>query len=211
MLEWPFWFVYLLSCISSISASPNDDSELWASNTSDTAGFSFPDPSFRNLQTVNSSTGESETQLGRGHIKCWSVDPRLDKVTVDICRPTLRKFTTFPNRRGLQDFLMHEKPKRPCPPPFSFHHSGTDCVVELYSYGDNTDRFSWEQVRVLAQEILQYCQDDGLSLGGKSMIGNGLGWEVAVHSLTPGRASSMIAQLTSTTFVPQMASSVVVS
>ena len=80
---------------------------------------------------------------------------------------------------------MNSKPKGAYTPPFRMHQIDTYCQLELYAYSDDSDYFSWEDVRLLAQEILEFCKEDGLSLGGRARIGNGKGWEVAVHGRLP--------------------------
>ena len=47
-----------------------------------------------------------------------------------------------------------------------------------------TDRFSWEDVRRAAIEVLEYCADGGRAgVGGQMGLGRGLGWRVVVLGL----------------------------
>ena len=101
------------------------------------------------------------------------------------CRPTLREIATFPDRYKKQEFVMHKKPKQPYPPPFGFHHHDSNCTVEIYAQYLVADKFSWEEARRLAQDILQECDEQGPSAGGRSSIGRHVGWFVAVHGNTP--------------------------
>ncbi len=64
------------------------------------------------------------------------------------------------------------------------------CIVEIKAIdAHTTDNFSFEQVRVLALDILEHCSNHG-SIGGISSIGRGIGWTVAVKGvklvLSPG-------------------------
>ena len=124
-------------------------------------------------------------------IQCFELGPTRPKTDVAGCRPTLRKFTTFPDRRKQQEFSMYESPKAPHTPPFGFRQFDSTCVVELFEdTGRVKDKFSWEDLRLLAQDIVGYCEEDGQSAGGTAKIGPKHAWEVAVLGTRPGPFSS---------------------
>ena len=77
-------------------------------------------------------------------------------------------------------------------PPYIWHDPETSCRVEIIA--DNPlliDKFSFEQARSLATEIVQDCQDMGC-FGGESIIGvEKVGWMVRVMGikLDPGTSN----------------------
>jgi len=99
---------------------------------------------------------------------------------VTSCRPTLNHFRTFPAYRKIQPFLENSLPKLPNKPPLIIYHKQSTCAVEIAASSPTIeDRFSFEQVRGLATEIVEDCQNKG-GFGGYAAIGRGEGWVVRV-------------------------------
>lgn len=140
------------------------------------------------ITAVNPNDNSSAAlRVSTGDPICFEPGARRPTTTIASCRQTLRMMSTFKPRYQEQEFTMGSKPKQPHPPPFGFHAFDSDCIIEIYSsYLTVSDRFSWEQVRVLAQQILQDCQDQGLSAGGRASIGNDIGWQVVAHGCPHG-------------------------
>ena len=75
---------------------------------------------------------------------------------------------------------MEVRPRDPTKPPYIIHHELSDCAIHIAASNPAIeDRFSFEQARALATDILETCKDqDGR--GGSAPIGRGLGWRVTV-------------------------------
>jgi len=102
------------------------------------------------------------------------------RTTVSTCRPTLNYFRTFPNYRLIQAFQENKSPKAPDKPPLYLYVKASDCAVGLASGNPHVvDWFSYENVRALATEIVEECQDEG-GFGGWSPIGRSMGWHVRI-------------------------------
>ena len=113
-------------------------------------------------------------------LRCYEPKPGRSSTSIDGCRPTLNYFRTFPKYRVVQDFLEGWWPKEPSPPPYAVHHEASNCAIRIASFDSRVlDRFSFEQVRQLATDILTDCEGNG-GVGGIANIGRGLGWTVAV-------------------------------
>ena len=69
--------------------------------------------------------------------------------------------------------------KRPATPPYMWHDEKTFCTVEIRVNDTRViDKFSFEQARSLATDILQDCESTG-GWGGESIIGEKKeGWYV---------------------------------
>ena len=115
-----------------------------------------------------------------GVIECFSVGSARRATDVEGCRPTLNYLRTFPYYRRIQDFMEGRYPKLPSKPPYAVHSVQSNCAVQIASENPYTsDKFSFEQARALAIEILEFCQDHG-GLGGFAPIGRRVGWRVVV-------------------------------
>ncbi|KAL8856632.1 MAG: hypothetical protein Q9178_006788 [Gyalolechia marmorata] len=121
-------------------------------------------------------------------ITCFRADPDRTRTTVEGCRATLNHLKTIPNWKQPRQFETNKSPvipatrpgARPIAPPFLFHVVGSDCVLEIDTVIPNAiDRFSFEQARALAQNLLDDCQDFG-GFGGFTDLGRGVGWQVTV-------------------------------
>ncbi len=142
----------------------------------------------QSLQIDTTNTTHSVPSLQATHIQCFLPHPERPLATIDGCRATLNKIKTFPLYRLEQDFLEDVFPRKPSPPPLVVYDY--QCIVEIKANdAHTTDKFSFEQVRVLALDILEHCSNHG-SIGGISPIGRGIGWTVAVKGvklvLSPG-------------------------
>ncbi|KAL9628658.1 MAG: hypothetical protein Q9164_007187 [Protoblastenia rupestris] len=93
---------------------------------------------------------------------------------------------TFPNYRLVQEFQVNKKPKIPFSPPWGLLNRGATCEIQLSHFGDErmSDKFSFEQIRSLATDIIEDCQPPrGAGVGGWSEIGNQKGWVVKVRGV----------------------------
>lgn len=129
----------------------------------------------------------------RPTLHCYEARPGRPRTSIDGCRPTLNQIKTFPEYRRVQEFLEGWYPKFPQKPPYAVHHEDSDCAIKIASFrAKEPDLFSFEQVRILAQEILQDCEENGT--GGIARIGRGVGWTVAVIGTEePGQELSLLA------------------
>lgn len=143
----------------------------------------------QSLQIDITNTTHSVSPVQVTHIQCFLPHPERPLATIDGCRATLNKIKTFPLYRLEQDFLENIFPRKPSPPPLAIYDY--QCIVEIKANdAHTTDKFSFEQVRLLALDILEHCSNHG-GIGGISPIGRGIGWTVAVKGvklvLSPGR------------------------
>ena len=114
-------------------------------------------------------------------IECFRPSPIRGLTSINGCRPTLNEFRNFPRYRAVQDFLENRWPRKPSEPPYALHHTKSDCLVSISSTDPRTiDRFSFEQIRQLATDILEECCQPETGYGGISPIGKGIGWVVGV-------------------------------
>ncbi|MCJ1459155.1 hypothetical protein MMC28_009532 [Mycoblastus sanguinarius] len=128
----------------------------------------------------NASLSLHTSKLSSPDIQCFLPKPGRGTTSISGCRPTLNEFRNFPRYRVVQDFLEGRWPREPSEPPYALHATASNCAVRIAS-GDPKviDKFSFEQVRQLATDIVEECQEKG-GLGGIAPIGKGLGWTVAV-------------------------------
>lgn len=99
------------------------------------------------------------------------------------CRPTLNHIRQhYTPYRTPQLFKMYRYPREPFTPPIShLHIPPSDCVIQVFSrISAVEDRFSWEEVRRKAMEVLEFCGEHGDGVGGAMGLGRGLGWNVVV-------------------------------
>lgn len=136
--------------------------------------------------------------LATHRITCFRENPGRTRTTVEGCRPTLNHLKTIPNWKQPQQFEMHISPRVPAmrpgappiAPPFIWHVVGSNCILEIDTIQPNVvDRFSFEQARALAQNVLDYCQDFG-GFGGFTDLGRWVGWQVTVLGLALPRAGN---------------------
>ena len=123
-------------------------------------------------------------------------DPAASRVpiTVDDCRETLRLVRQMPNYRLLQEFERHKKPLIPeegrrtfQAPPFLIAPDYTKCGLEISdAIPGFVDKFSFAQVRELAQDVVEECNSPGEpGHGGHSRIGQNDGWKIRIFGIPP--------------------------
>ena len=131
-----------------------------------------------------------------GGFQCYEPKPGRSSTTVDGCRATLNYIRTFPKYRTKQDFLEGRRPRDPSLPPYVIHHEDSNCAIRIASQDPGVvDRFSFQQIRQSATDILTDCEENW-GVGGIASLGAGLGWTVAVigiDSLERGNWSDGIA------------------
>lgn len=126
------------------------------------ASLELPPPS--NISLILAS-GYSGTR-----ILCFKAAEGRETTSIDGCRLTLNRIRRLPNYRLKQDFQEGRNPKDPFKPPYIFHEEGSDCAIQLASGSETiVDKFSFEQVRSLATDILEDCQAFG-GYGGVAFV-----------------------------------------
>ena len=121
--------------------------------------------------TLNNTTSNT-TIAAPLDITCYGPDEVRVPITVDKCRSLLKFITTLRPYRALQDFQTNRSPRLPGTPPYTWWNETTTCGLRVESQNPYLfQRFAWVQVRALAMEILDYCQDTSLGLGGLAPIG----------------------------------------
>lgn len=106
----------------------------------------------------------------RTSILCFKAAEGRETTSIDGCRLTLNRIRRLPNYRLKQDFQEGRNPREPSKPPYIFHEEGSDCAIQLASGSDTiVDKFSFEQVRSLATDILEDCQTFG-GYGGVALV-----------------------------------------
>lgn len=154
-----FYLALLYACIC--SARPNPAS-----------------PQLSYLTTFNLTIPSALSQPKAG-ITCFTSGPRT---TVAGCRVALNYMKEFPLYKTVQPFQQGR-----CPdigegkkPPLLIFAQGATCAIEIATRDPLVvDAFSFEEVRQLATEIVEDCQDVG-GHGGWSPVGRGIGWHVRV-------------------------------
>ena len=120
---------------------------------------------------LNNTTSNTTTAVPLD-ITCYGPDAVRVPITVEKCRSLLRFLTTLRPYRALQDFQIAHSPRLPGTPPYAWWNETTTCGLRVESQNPYlVQRFAWVQVRALAMEILDYCQDTSLGLGGLAPIG----------------------------------------
>ena len=101
------------------------------------------------------------------------VDVRLP-ISIVKCRSLFKSVTTFPSYRAIQDFQTGRSPRLPGAgtPPYTWWNATTTCALRLKSHSpDRAQKFAWVQVRALAMDILDYCEENSVGYGGQALIG----------------------------------------
>ena len=129
-----------------------------------------------NSLTVDNTTVNTPS-VSSSEITCYKPgegEVRLP-ISIDKCRSLLRMLTTLPNYRAIQEFRTGCSPRLPGAagtPPYTWWNSSTTCGIRLEShYPFLGQKFAWVQVRALAMEILDYCEEYSVGYGGLAPIG----------------------------------------
>ncbi|KAL2037096.1 hypothetical protein N7G274_010223 [Stereocaulon virgatum] len=135
-------------------------------------------------QSLAPTTTTTTTYSRPNGIICYKYGDRKHvPVKIADCRPLFNSLKSLPGYRHVQPFVERQTPilpmKRPRTPPYIWHDEGTFCTVEIMVNDTRVvDKFSFEQARSLATEILQDCES---GWGGESVIGEKQeGWYVRV-------------------------------
>ena len=123
-------------------------------------------------------------------------DPAASRlpITVDDCRETLKLIRQMPNYRLVQEFQRHKKPLIPevgtrtfQTPPFLIAPENTKCGLEISDVLPGlVAKFSFAQVRELAQDIVEECNSPGKpGYGGQWTIGQNNGWMIRIFGIAP--------------------------
>ena len=163
------------------------------------------------------------SNLSRPPYTCYDPSPTRMAVTVNDCREAFRIIRSMPNYRRVQEFERKKKPLIPVEgrrefraPPFLIAPEDTKCALEINDIMPGfVDKFSWEQVKELGQDILEECNSPGMpGYGGQSRIGENNRWKVRIFGIgedpddPPTNITSLpevsddIALITNATMVP---------
>ena len=140
---------------------------------------------------VNNSTGVQLDSEHHGRSwprerQCFPPSSRGSPLTVTKCRQTLKDIETHSGslyRRPL-NFWREVSPRiQGLTPPFRFQNPQDQCEIILDVGTDLPNArsvISFIEVKRKAQDILQDCEDEGLSQGGLAPIGNPRGWYIEI-------------------------------
>ena len=152
---------------------------------------------------------------------CYDPADSRVPITVDDCRETMRLIRQMPNYRLVQEFERKRKPLIPVEgsrefraPPFLVAPEDTKCGLEINDILRGfVDKFSFLQVKELAQDIVEECNSPGKpGYGGQWSIGQHNHWRVRIFGISPmdplTNVTSLpevfddVALITNTTMVP---------
>ena len=144
--------------------------------------------------TVDDSLGTLQTS--NEHDYTWPMQRRCfrrpsagERLSVENCRRSLREITewTKPNFNKAQEFRRERSPNiQGITPPMVFHSYEDHCQIIIdvgIDYSTTRSVFRFSDVKRAAQEILQSCQDEGLTEGGIAPVGRTPGWFVEVSRM----------------------------
>ncbi|MDI1487982.1 MAG: hypothetical protein OHK93_007256 [Ramalina farinacea] len=167
-----------------------------------------PDPETLPPSNLLPATAYQNTSLPTlppiGAVTCFADGQGIPAYPTSIssCRPTLRSITQYPSYRSRQTFFIgptRRYPKLPSEPPYHITEPSDSCKIDVYSSKDQvTALFSFQDVRNMATEILQHCEDYGTGKGGVSRIGQMAEkqqsefWMVAVRGKEPAASVSAV-------------------
>ena len=123
---------------------------------------------------------------------CYTPGVSRLPITVDDCRDTLKIVRNMPDYRRVQEFQRKKKPLIPeegrryfRTPPFLFNAEDTNCGLEITDKFEGViDKFSFAQVRDLAQDIIEECNAPGKpGYGGQWTIGDNGYWMIRVFGI----------------------------
>lgn len=141
------------------------------------------------LVLPSNTTSPSLDGSSQWRILCFEAAQGRQATSVDGCRPTFNLVRGLPNFRLIQEFQEGKYPKKPYRPPYIFYHNESTCAIQVAS-GSKTlnDKFSFEQIKTRATDIVEDCQAQG-GYGGVAPLGEDIGWTVKVIGLAVAEAS----------------------
>ena len=163
------------------------------------------------------------TNLSEPPYTCYTPGASRLPITVDECRETLRLVRQMPNYRRVQEFERRKRPSIPIigtrrfqTPPFLFAPEDRKCGLEITDkFRGMVDKFSFLQVKELAQDIVEECNAPGRpGYGGQWPIGENRHWMIRIFGINedpddpPTNVTSLpevfddIALITNTTMLP---------
>ncbi|KAI4214028.1 MAG: hypothetical protein LQ351_003432 [Letrouitia transgressa] len=149
-----------------------------------------------NSALIKNATSDFGNALAYGPIQCYHPSSDRSRTSFAECRNTFRNIAGYfgYHYRLVQSFYWHQMPQYPHAPPYRFYILGEDCELNITTE-DRTilEKFSFEQAKLLGQDIMEECTHNGYSYGGYAPIvgGKPRGWRVEVGGRT-GTGSSEI-------------------
>ena len=139
-----------------------------------------------NVDSTISILPPTMTNFSEITAQCFDVG-EYHPTNVDTCRPLLTKIRAFDKYRTKQTFQMYKTPKSPFEPPFGFTVRKCTCELRVKATGLQwVDKFSWEEVRAMATNIVEDCQPPrGAGVGGWDLIGPEKRWIVEMIGIIP--------------------------
>ncbi|KAL9614169.1 MAG: hypothetical protein Q9167_001321 [Letrouitia subvulpina] len=138
--------------------------------------------------TTNATSGSTDTLI-YGPIQCYYPSSTRLRTSFAECRNAFRSIVRYfgPHYRLVQSFYWHQLPQYPHSPPYRFYVMGENCELNITTE-DRTQlaKFSFEQTKMLAQDILEECTHNGYTYGGYAPIiaEQFRGWRVEVGGRT---------------------------
>ena len=130
--------------------------------------------------------------LSESTYQCWSPGEHTS-TDVTGCRPLLTKIRGFEPYRIPQTFQEYKTPVFPFVPPFGF--TVKDCTCELRVKATSprwVDKFSWNDVRTMATDLVENCQPPrGAGEGGWDLIGPKKKWIVEIVGIEPHKNEAL--------------------
>lgn len=129
-----------------------------------------------NVSLILNNTTINTTFVPPSGIVCYDTEEDVRvPVSIDKCRSLLKVLTTLPRYRAIQDFQIGRSPRLPGlagTPPYTWWNESTTCGIRLESLNPHlAQKFAWVQVRALAMDILDYCEEYSVGYGGLAPIG----------------------------------------
>ena len=140
----------------------------------------------KSFPAVRSSSSNTTIALPNG-IDCYGPADwfHVDRTSLAACNPILWRMRNYEPYYKAQTWKAGKSPTiPPFPkgPPFDFHRKGSpfSCGIDIGPYtGGFVDSFSWNDVKMLVQNIFEECQQGH---GGKARVGLRGGWLIKALS-----------------------------
>ncbi|KAL9044485.1 MAG: hypothetical protein Q9214_002378 [Letrouitia sp. 1 TL-2023] len=142
-----------------------------------------------NSVLIPNATSDFANNLTYGPIQCYHPSSDHSRTSFAECRNTFRNIVGYfgPHYRLVQSFYWHQMPQYPHSPPYRFYVLGENCELNITTE-DRTqlEKFSFEQAKMLGQDIMEECTHGGYSYGGYApiMAEKFRGWRVEVGGRT---------------------------